>query len=233
MLSIFWLLAASLSVGLCYAQPIPAFTAEYTLNKAGFVIGKATVSLDWKGNAFTYQSVTEPKGILAWFRSDHITERSQGRYIQDKLIPDRYQYLHKGSRKHRDLNLEFNWEKRIVRNLIPDDHWTLNIPADTLDRITVQLAMMLDMQAKRSIKGYDVIDKGKLKQYRFNQLDSTRIETPAGEFDTLIVKRVRSDNKRETTLWCASKLAFLPVRVDYTESDGASFSMHLKKLTGF
>ncbi len=38
--------------------------------------------------------------------------------------------------------------------------------------------------------------------------------------DTVIVRRLRNSDERETLLWCAKSLNYLPVMIEHREKDG-------------
>jgi len=53
------------------------------------------------------------------------------------------------------------------------------------------------------------------------------VPTPLGHFETLKVQRL--GDQRETTLWCAPALHYLPVRIEQ-ENRGSRVRLNLKSL---
>ena len=56
-----------------------------------------------------------------------------------------------------------------------------------------------------------------------------RLQTPAGEFDTLrLVRRTRGELAE---IWLATERSYLPVRVRVTENDGTRYDQVLVKIS--
>jgi hypothetical protein len=228
--------ALTLSLALCattIAAPLPDFTANYSLHK-GFLGARATVTFEVNGDSYVYYSLTEPTGLLAVFRSDRIVERSSGVFRDGLPRPLTYQFLHTNRGKtKRDVQLVFDWDHHEVANTVKGHTWTMPIPDGTLDKFVVQLAVMIDLERGGKNLEYKIADGGKLKTYGFAIEGKQTVDTPAGEFSTIKVMRIRdSDSKRETYLWCAPKLDYLPVRAEHIDNDGNVFTMDLDKVDG-
>ena len=77
---------------------------------------------------------------------------------------------------------------------------------------------------------YAIADGGKLKTYDIHVRGEEVIETPAGQFETVIV--AREGDERSTTMWCAKSLNYLPVKIQQIEADGNRFSAELSQVKG-
>jgi hypothetical protein len=213
---------------------LPDFNARYTLYKGSFSIGKARVRLQSDDGRRVYSSHTEPAGLLALFRDDIITERSVWQFHDGNIQPLEYQYSHENGKKSRHVELMFHWNENRVDNTAEGHTWSMDIPDGTLDKFSVQLAVMLDLQ--RHERGddlrYDIADGGKLKNWSFQVLGHERIETDAGEFETIKLKRLRHSYDRQTIMWCAPALNYLLVKIEHTEEDDGTFTMELDKVDG-
>lgn len=224
-----WLLGVSSLGGA--APMLPEFEARYSAYKGNLRIAESVVRLRRLGSTYVYSSVTAPVGLLALFRQDEVSERSVWTPHGGGIRPLEYHYLHKRSDKNRDVALHFDWQEGEVANTVQGHTWTMDIPDGTLDKFSVQLAVMLDLRRDDATLRYQVADGGKLKQYRFRRLGTERVKTPAGEFDTMKLQRLRRrDNDRETFLWCAPTLDYLIVRMEHVEDDGSEFHMELDRL---
>jgi hypothetical protein len=97
-----------------------------------------------------------------------------------------------------------------------------------LGPLSYQLAMRRDLIENNPELCYQVIYRGRVKEYRFRRLGEEKLKTRAGTFDTIKLERVRDDDQRETLLWVAPSLDYLPVRLWQREEDGESYEMELK-----
>ena len=232
-------LAALLWVGMPWAQAkvnLPLeFRAYYSAHKGSFRIAESVVELKRTGpQQFSYRSVTKPVGLLAMFRSDEVTEYSVWTLHQERIRPLQYRYVHKRSRKDRDVSLEFDWDEQQVANTAQGHTWTMDIPEGTLDKFSVRLAVMMDLaDGVETPLEYAIADGGKLKHWRFAVLGTEQVQTPAGVFDAVKLQRLRRrDNERETYLWCAPGLDYLLVRMEHVEEDGSRYYLELDRVEG-
>ena len=209
------------------------FEATFALEAAGTTIARTQWSLAPGANG-TYVSTsrTEPAGMFSLIRKEVRVERSEWIYEGDWLQPLAYRYERTG-RKTRELDIEFDWEANVARHDSPSASWRLPVPPGTLDKFNYILAMMRDLsRGKRSLE-YTVVDGGRrLKHYVLAGIGEERIETALGTFDTTVIRRERESGKRQTTLWCAGELGFLPVKIVHVERDGRSMTVRIESLSG-
>lgn len=208
---------------LCLAeQRFPAsFQAEFILYTNGVKVARMQreYSLSPDGN-YHYRSETQPTGLISLFRNDLILEVSHWMLDGDLIKSVRYSYSHTRTKKERQVTIDFDWGKGQVINSINGESWNMPVEPGTLDKLLYQLAIMRDLKLGKSPISYTVADGGKIKTYDFELLGEEILETPLGQLHTLKLSRHKPNSRRETTLWCASKLDYLPVKVENIETDG-------------
>ncbi len=220
-----WLLATTAA-----AAPLPPFAAQYSIRGFGFQLGEFSSTLqNGVDGDYIYETETRTVGFISHFNKDVIRERSLWVWHDAMIQPLTYTYQRTGGKKERTARLTFDWKRDVVVNTVDGETWKLPIHAGVLDRLVVQLSMMLDLKAGKRDMEYTFADGGQLKSYRFRIVGKERIETPKGAFDTVKLERVMDDDKRSTMLWCSPELHYLPVRIDQREKDD-NFSM---LLTGY
>lgn len=226
------LLAVSLPLAADHA-PLPEFEAEYTLSLNGLDVAELQVRLHREGEHYMYESFTRPIGVLALFRDDRIRETSQWVYGREgRIQPLRYTYQHTGSKREREADLRFDWAAGKVLNRVENEPWTMEIPQGTQDKLGYQLALMLDLSHGRRDLSYHVADGGKLKVYQVDFQGMETLQTELGELRTIKVQRQKDRKGRVTTIWCAEKLAYLPVRITHRDADGSFFTLRVTAVNG-
>ena len=128
--------------------------------------------------------------------------------------------------------MDFDWQKNLVSIDDKKHPWQLELEPGTLDKLVYQISLMKDL--KRGIKSIDyrIADGGKLKTYHITVLGKETITTPMGHIETIKLTRHREKpSDRETTLWCAPALNYLPVKLEHIEDD-TSFTAVLRRLKG-
>lgn len=209
------------------------FEATFVLELAGTAIARTRWSLaPGAGGRYVSTSRTEPAGMFSLLSDDTRVERSEWVYAGDWLQPLAYHYEQTG-RKGRAIGITFDWEANVARHELRDGAWELPVTPGTMDKFNYFLALMRDLgRGERRIE-YTIADGGRrLKRYVLTGDGEERIETALGTFDTVVVRREREGGKRQTTLWCASELGFLPVRIVHVERDGKSMTMRIESLDG-
>ena len=217
------------------ARELPErFEATFALEAKGTTIARTRWSLSpGAGGGYVYESRTEPVGMFALIRDDTIVERSEWDYAGEWLRPLAYCYERTG-RRAREVGIVFDWEARIARHDSPAGPWKMKVPPGVMamDKLGYLLALMRDLGRGERGMEYTIADGGKLKRYTLTGIGEERIETALGAFDTVVVRRERENAQRETTLWCAPALGFLPVKITHREHNGTVLSLRIESLSG-
>ncbi|MCP3868462.1 MAG: DUF3108 domain-containing protein [Gammaproteobacteria bacterium] len=210
-----------------YLKP---FTAEYSLRRGALVFARVRVTLSLvPPGSYRYRAQTSPTGLTALFRSDKITEISEGIIEELRPIPLSYHYRHDKSDNLRQVDLQFDWQALRVINRTESSRWTMRISPGTQDKFGHQLNLMLALaEGQRDIR-YEVADGGLKKDYRFKFHKEESISTPAGEFHTLKMNRSKDGKPSQASLWLAPAANYLPVKVERREQDDP-FLMELKSI---
>jgi hypothetical protein len=231
---IFTLLLFSWVPLLGYAQGIPDFSANYLVRINGLSAGELKRELTTAENGLrTFTSQTQAKGIFSFFKPDLIEETSIWSLQENAVHSQTYIYQRTGGKKDKYLSVRFDWNKQQVDIDNTKQTLSLKIQPNTLDKLNYQIALMLDLEQQKKQFSYQIVDKHKLKTHNITIVGTEIIDTPLGKIETVKLKRQRDGkNKRETTLWCAPKLSFLPVKIEHIEKDGTKFTAKLRRLKG-
>lgn len=207
------------------------FSAQYAVSINNLKIGESEVVLDAQsGGRYLYRSFARSTGIAKLFRGDTVRESSLFLLHRERIRPLEYRFDHTGSKKERHALLNFDWQAQKVSNTVEGHTWEMEIPGDALDKLVVQLAVMMDLSEGKQKLSYAIADGGKLKEFQFVVVGEDRVRVPAGEFATVKLQRLRKDNDRTTHFWCAPSLGYLPVRIEQIEhEDGVTFLSELKR----
>lgn len=214
------------------AADVPAdFDARYAISINDFVIGESQIQLQTQADGrYLYRSNTRSTGIASLFRGDRVQESSLFTLHRDQIRPLEYRFDHTGSKKERHAFLHFDWRAQKVSNTVEGHTWEMGIPEYALDKLVVQVAVMMDLTAGKAQLAYSIADGGKLKEYRFATVGEETIKVPAGEFEVIKIERLRKDFDRTTYLWCAPSLNYLPVRIEQVEhEDEVTYLSELKQ----
>ena len=197
------------------------FFARYSLTTQGAKIGVT----EWTMKAiaadiFVYESRTVAAGIYGLVSDQEVTERSEWQLRDGMIQPLSYSYHRSGGDRERDVAVNFDWETRQAENTAEGHSWRMPVPDGTLDKLSYLLVMMRDLAEAKSPLRYQIADGGRLKVYELRIEGEERIDTALGSLDTVVVRRLRDSDERETLLWCAESLDYMPVKIEHREKDG-------------
>lgn len=216
----YWYLKASIvSLAVCTGFPASAaptaFQASYSVEKSGLKLGDMQSTLSYTSNQYTYLKQVKANGLAALISGDSVTERSNGLRQGVNLRSQNYSYHHKSKRKDRRDEFKFTTAAQVTGRF-ENQNYQLAVPQTTIDPALVELRLMEDIAANRPLN-YQVTEKGKLKQYQFKRLGREKVSVPAGEFNAEKIQMARDDNERETILWLAPELNYVPVQIRHNE----------------
>ena len=216
------------------AAALAPFEARYRLSLGGLTVGEARLVLrPADGGRYLYEMASRPRGLLALFRRDTLTERSLWEHGPDGTPrPLRYERIQTGSRERR-ARLVFTWSpdgSGRVRNEVAGRPWAMAVPPGTLDRLLVQIALRRDLAAGRKPLEYPIADGGKLKRYRFAVLGRETVTTSAGRFEAVKIQRLRRKGKPPLYFWLAPELDYLLVAGTRPGGEGGTVRMELAEI---
>jgi hypothetical protein len=224
-----WLAALSLSLcasALSAAQLTP-FTASYAADMKKIPVnGEAIHTLTQNTDGTWHLSFTAGMFVA------RLSEESNLRLEEGKIVPLTYKYERRGLGRGRETNQVFDWDNKEVTGEYKGEAFTLPTEPGLLDKTTYQLALQRDLMAGLTEMSYKVVDGDEIDEYNFKVIGEDRVTTRAGQFDAVEVERVRdADSKRQTTLWFAKDWNYLLVRLSQVETDGQHYRIMLKEAT--
>jgi hypothetical protein len=220
------LAAAMLLVGIdTHAADYTApYTASYTVSNNGTRAGVMTRSLS-AGPDGTYvleSQLIATEGLMALI-GIKVTERSKWDIKDGEIRPLDYLYRQSGL-SSRKISMEFDWPNKLIHAKVKGEKRELDIVPGMYDNLLYQIAISRDLKAGKQTLDYVVAESGKIKKYHIVQAGHDKLETPLGTLDTIKLEKHNPGSKRQTTLWCAPSLNYLPVRMDHIEKNGEETS---------
>lgn len=217
------------------AQELPDFSAKYTVSLKGIHAGDQQSSLSTNDDGSrVYKSTSQAVGIFSFFKPDLVEETSVWRLHSNYIRPDYYLYQRTGGKKDKYMQLTFDWQANRLHIDDKKQPWSLPLEPNTLDKLAYQLVLMSDLADNKTSFNYRIADGGKLKTYTIKIVDTEMVTTPLGEIEAVkLIRQRKPTKKRQTTLWCAPTLNYLPVKLEHIEKDGSKFTAVIHQLQGF
>ncbi len=205
------------------------FKAIYEVRKAGLKLGRIEVTLEYEAGIYTYKKVSETRGLAALFVNEKVSETSIGLVEDDTLRLVEYHYHQQRGKKQADRSIKLTKDGYAIETYKGNETRYRIIPG-TLDRSSVEIALMRDANLNNKRTEYPVAEKWKLRTYRFINQGLKSVEVPAGTFQCIEYHVDRATKNRSTDLCIAPDLDNIPVYAVHTEK-GTSFQMVLLRYT--
>lgn len=224
------LLLATFDLSAQETPAIPDFSAQYSMNVKGLPAGDMTRILSTDANGVrTLYSRTKAKGLFAFFKPDLIEETSTW---SNSVQPISYVYQRTGGKKDKIIYIDFDWKNKLAQTSKDGQKKSFDITNDTSDKLIYQIILMTDLANNKTHFSYPVATEDNVKTYDIELLGEEIVSTSMGDINAVKLLRKRSsENKRQTTLWCAPSLNYLPVKLEHIEK-GTAFIATLKSLKG-
>ena len=216
------------------AQAPAPFMALYKVRHKSGAHGVMQLELrrDGDGGAYTYESRTRARGLARLIRGGEVFESTVVEVSAGGIRPNRYLYRDGTRKGKRNAEIVFDWAAGVARSSYKGRDEEVALSAGTLDQLAVQLAVMRDLSRGLDPVAYNLVHHNELKTYRFELLPPEARTTPAGQFETVRLRRTREGLSRVIYLWAAQELGYLPVRVELwkegkrqTEAELQSFTL--------
>ena len=123
----------------------------------------------------------------------------------------------------------FNWDAMLALSADNKQSWSVAINSNTLDELSYQLALALDIaDPSETIYSYETVDGDALEQLSFQVVGEEIISTPLGDFRCVKLERHReASSSRSTTIWLALDWSNLLTKIEQTSASGLNITMEL------
>jgi len=212
-------------------EPPPLFTATYNLFSSGLEIAHMERNMRQQGeHEYIYSSNTNTVGLVAVFHKDHIVEESRWKLVNNQVRPLTYNYLRTRGKKDRRINIQFDWDNKLINNVVNERQRQMPLAEGILDKLLYQYALMRDLMNNQQEIAYDVTDGGKMKKYNFVRMEDEIVHTPLGDLQTVKLQKIKHDDASKLVIWSAPSLRYLPVKVESTDEDGTTTTAIIQTL---
>jgi hypothetical protein len=211
-----------------HAIELKPMTAVYSVTRDGKAIGDATYTLKSNGDGtWTLTSVTHGTSGMARMLGLDVREESTFRWRDGKAQGVRYDYRQDAAIKHKQRQIDFDWNAKQAHVRDGKDSFNYPIPAGAMDRSSVALVLGEALASGIRDLTLPVVVRDRVEQQHFVAHAEEPIQVPAGSFKAVKFERV--DTAGKASSWYAPAIAMLPLRVEQMQHDGATIVLELKQ----
>jgi hypothetical protein len=207
------------------------FVAEYDVRYGSMGVGSSRTELRrLPGNGrWQFESLSEARGLARLIASSAISQRSTFELEDSRLRPLSYRFDDGTRRTDRDVSLEFDWRAGRVRGTAEDE--PVDLPADPglQDAASIQAYVLLRLRTGTEPGLIAMIEKDRVKEYRYTRLPGERLKTALGTLDTVVFRSARDGSTRETIFWFAPALGYAMVQAEQRRDGKRAFQTYIRR----
>ena len=213
-----WLFPALLSVFSCaQAEPPARIEIAYEMLRNGSVMAEITEKLERADGNYQLTETWKGRGVFALLGSAR--RQSQGTLQGAKLQPREFF----DERSGRDTaRAWFDWKANTLTMQYKGEKTVQPMPPNAQDRLSFLLALALIPGNTESIN-YSIADGKGLSRHEYTLAGRERVKVPAGEFDSVKVRRGGADPRETAEVWLAAARGYVPIRLLVVEKDGTRY----------
>jgi Protein of unknown function (DUF3108) len=203
-------------------QALTPYTLSYSATYNGMDIS-AERQLKLEGKR--YVLTTTAKNLFS-------SIEEKGTFLLDEkrgIVDQKYQYQRNILGIKKTEKLRYDREAGVANYETKKKERQVTLKDGYLNRLSYQVQLQRDLINQVSPLQYQVISRGRLKQYNFDIQGEEILDTPLGKITALKVKRIREDDKRETTFWFAPEWNYLLVQLWQREEGGEDYKIVIQE----
>ncbi len=228
-LYIFIFFPLMLSKNLVMAEEVIITKHVYHLYKGNLHFATSENTLLKKNAKWLFKVSSNTAGVFK-LKKDIRTELSKFDIINGNVFTKEYAYSRLRKNDEDMVTTIFdknNNSAHTVRNGEEIKHSQIE---NLQDRLSVQIDYQNKMKKGNFEQEYNVIDKGRERKYIFSIHDGEIIDTVFGKTNTIIIRKIIKDNKRNTLTWYAIDHDFIPVKIKQYRKKSLKFTVILEKI---
>ena len=208
--------------------PLMPFDAEYQVGNGTIQVGRARFELRPVDEGWLYRSRVEAEGVFSLLLGGTIDDRTWLQAHADGLRPLRF--VHDEPDDEDDIAIEFDWAAGEAEVDYAGRRFSVGLQTGTHDQFSAILQALAAGEDRLQLPSID--DEGEREPLVFERAGRETIRVPLGEYETVRVRRIRENSKRETVTWFAPSLDWVVVRVDQLRKGELVGRLELVALNG-
>lgn len=211
--------------------PIAPFQARYDLYGAGLPVGEALMTLDaTPSNGYAMRFEVRPNMMVALVAPNRIQEQVSGEIRDGQTRPIRYERQANTGGETQKVQLRFDWPAARIAIHSNAGQATLPLSPGVTDPLSLNLAVMWDLQRGQLPEQYTLIDGAEPRIYQIRNEGEETLKTALGPLRTVRVSQTRPDGNRTTTFWFAPELQYLPVQIARQKKGREDLRLEIRSL---
>lgn len=209
------------------SKPVP-FVATYTIAWHGVSAGTSTLELrETAPQLYLYTSTDKAYGIFRVAFPHPLLQSSRFRVAAGEVQPLAFQTGGGGN----EVMAQFDWKDGQVTGMAKGKLLDLKLQAGTQDPLSVQIAIMLELQARDAPDSFWMLNTDEIDRFQYVRHEESTLDTPLGKLRTILYTSHASGSNKTTYLWLAPALDYMPARAEQRVKGSTQVSLEIRAFT--
>ncbi len=209
------------------SKPVP-FVATYTIAWHGISAGTSTLELsETAPQSYLYTSTDSAWGIFRVAFPHPLRQSSRFRISAGAVEPLAFQAAGAGN----EVMAQFDWKSGEVTGMAKGKLLSLRLQPGTQDPLSVQIAIMLQLQAGDAPAGFWMLNTDEIDRFQYVRHAQATLDTPLGKLHTILYTSHAPGSDRTTYLWLAPALEYMPARAEQRVKGSTQLSLEIRAFT--
>ncbi|MEX2149116.1 MAG: DUF3108 domain-containing protein [Steroidobacteraceae bacterium] len=206
------------------------FVAEYEVRYGNLTVGTSRTELarGAEPGSWTIESQSNARGFARIIASGTLSQQSRFYADATNLRPHSYRFDDGTNRTGHDVTLEFDWRSGRVTGVAEDQQVNVAVEPGLQDAASIQALVTLRLRAGVDPGTIAMIEKDRIKRYRYTLFRRERLITAIGEYDTVVYRSTRDGSSRETLSWYAPTLGYALLRAEQHRDGDRTFQTRIR-----
>ena len=182
-------------------------------------------------NLYSYEIITRPSGFWQVIINGSIWEKSTFSLTNGVVQSKTYDLTDTIRSKPRQSSATFDWNNLLLSGYYKDRKFELPLKSYVIDRVALQVAIIVNNQQGNNTSEYYILDRDKLLKVQVNNKEIVNIRVPFGEFEAIEINHASEQSNSINSLWLAPELDYIPVKIAQKKDGKTVFSANLAQLT--
>lgn len=198
------------------APALVPFVIEYDVRYGSFASGSSRTELSRSSipGRWFIESDVNAHGFARLIVTGTISFRSIFELEGTAVRPVSYRLDDGTAKTDRDVSLDFDWRAGLVTGTAEQEPVIVEAEPGLQDAISIQAAVQAKLRSGGEPGEVAMIERDKVKRYRFTLLRREKLKTAIGTFDTIVYRSMRDVGGRETLQWFAPALGYAVVQAE-------------------
>ena len=182
-------------------------------------------------NLYSYEIITRPSGFWRVIIDGSIWEKSTFSLKNGVIQSKTYQLTDTIRSKPRQSSATFDWDNLQLSGHYKDRKFELSLNNYLIDRVALQMAIILNNQQGKNSSEYYILDRDKVLKIHVRKKEIVNIRVPFGQFEAIEIEHAGEQSESTNSLWLAPELGYIPVKIAQKKDGKTVFTANLSQLT--